>query len=281
MKKQVNENDKRTIQNIVEFSNHEGISEGYDELGPKECPLAEEMQDYEQKVEAKKKKADGNKSEFHEDKSTGIDSMTGKDKNSDHKKIDLKENRKDKVINNQPVENKINLAHEDKFLCSFDNQNQKKDLNSISFQNQSEKSSKENVIFIPEEESKYNSESNLIGKKMIRESEHIEQRRNSEEDEINNNFGNFGLDIDDYFNNINNREEGDDERFDNSIFDLAEINCNQMRYNSGFSPHIENESEFLPIVNAPSGTYPLTSYINSTSPESNPETMINNYNIIN
>ena len=273
MKKQANENDKSKIQNIVDISNHEGISEGYDELGPKECPLADEMQDYEQKVEAKKEKADGNLSEFHENKSTGVDSMTGKDKNSEHKKIDLKVNGNDKIINSKSVEIKNNLAHEDKVLCSFDNQNQKKDFNSMFFQNQSGKSSKENVILIPKEESKYNSESNLIGKKMIRESELIDQRRISDEDEINNNSGSG---IDDYFNNINTRDEGYDEIFDNSIFDLAEISCNQMRYNSGFSPHTENESESLSIVNAPSGTYSFTSYLNSTSPESNPETMINN-----
>ena len=55
-----------------------------------------------------------------------------------------------------------------------------------------------------------------------------------------------------------------------------------MRYNTNYSPHEENESELLTIENVLSGTYQQNSNINSTSPESSPETSTNNYyNIIN
>ena len=50
--KKVNENIK--MQNMEDISNHEGISDKFDELGPKECALADEMQDFEKKVESKK-----------------------------------------------------------------------------------------------------------------------------------------------------------------------------------------------------------------------------------
>ena len=276
--KKVNENIK--MQNMEDISNHEGISDKFDELGPKECALADEMQDFEKKVESKKGNIEENKSEIQVNRSTGLDSINEKDKNPDHKKIDLKDKDKDKDhIDKNHEEAENNLALEDKSLCSFDIRNQSKDLNLGSFPNQSENSGNENIMLIPEEERKCDSESILIGKKINRENELQEQNRISEEEGINNYFG---LDIDDYFNDINNREEGDDERLDISLFNIAEISCNTMRYNTNYSPHEENESELLTIENVLSGTYQQNSNVNSTSPESSPETATNNYyNIIN
>lgn len=274
MQKEKKEYDKRKIQSIEDISNHEGISDKFDELGPKESALADEMQDFEKKVESKKDNTEDNKSEIIENRSTGIESLTEKGKNPEHKKIHLKDKDKDKDdIDKNHEEAKNNLALEDKPLCSFDIPNQSKGLNSGSFSN-TEKSDNQNIILIPEEEIKYDSENNLIGKKINRENELQEKNRIAEEEEFNDYFG---LDIDDYFNDLNNRDEGDDERLDNSLFNIAEISCNNMRYNTNYSPHIENESEFLSIGSVLFRIYQQNSNINLTSPETNPIIMTNNY----
>ena len=151
------ENDDREIQNMVDTPHHEGISDRYDELGEKEeCPLADDMLDLEQKIESIKNNSEINKSELLEIRTTGVDSIIEKDKKQEVKSIDLKEKEKELKIKLTPLE---------KALCSFDNQGESKDLNSGSSPNQPKISKNGNIIFIPEEESKYISESILVGKK--------------------------------------------------------------------------------------------------------------------
>jgi hypothetical protein len=257
------ENGCSEIQNMVDTPHHEGLSDRYDELGEKEeCPLADEILDLEQKIESIKNNSEINKSEFLEIRTTGVDSLIEKDKKQEVKSIDLKEKEKEKEL-------KIKLTPLEKALCSFDNQGESKDLNSGSSPNQPKKSKNGNIIFIPEEESKYISESILVGKKTKRENDLQEENNTSEEEK----FNDFGY-LEDLFNNMNNGEGEVDERLDEH-FNFSEINCNIIRYNSNYSPHIEDiedESEFLARNQVSFGTYLQTCYSNSTSPGTSSKT---------
>ena len=66
-------------------------------------------------------------------------------------------------------------------------------------------------------------------------------------------------------------EDGD--RLESSLIDFSEISCNIIRYNSGYSPHIEDiqdEPDSLTRDHAPFGTYLQTFYFNSTAHGTNP-----------
>lgn len=247
-------------QNIVD--NQEAISDKYDELGDKDCPLAYEMSDFDQK----EIKDEENKSEFQE-KSTGEDSLIGENKNQVQIKIDLKEENKDKNNTKNSGKSKINFAPEEKPLCPSDIQNYNKVLNSGSCPNQAGKSSNENVMIIPEEENNCDSEISLIGKKSQRENENEVQNKSSEDKEINAFDCIYFDDSFCLFNEMNNRDD-DDDRLENGI-NFPEICCNDNRYNIGYSPHLENESDFITIDHASSWTYQQDYNFSSTYSETN------------
>ena len=267
MNKEKKEIENEKIQSIADASNHEEISDRYDDFGEKECPLADEMLNLEQKDKAKNENSEVR--EILENKSTGVDSMIKQDKSEEHINIDLKKKDSCKDFSKNSGEIKIKLTQEEKSSCTFDVLDHEKDLNSEPSSNQPKKSNNENVILIPEEENNNYSENILIGKKTNRENELQEERKPLEEVE----FNNYDY-LEDLYNDMTYRDGEDGDRLESSLINFAEINCNIIRYNSGYSPHIEDiqdEPEFLTRDHAPFGTYLQTCYFNSTSHATSPK----------
>jgi hypothetical protein len=265
MNKEKKEIGNEKIQSMVDISNHEEISDRYDDFGEKECPLADEMLSLEQKA----KNENSEVREILGNKSTGVDSMIKQDINQEHINIDLKEKDSCKDFSKNSGEIKINLTQEEKALCTFDGLDHEKDLNSEPSSNQPKKSNNENVILIPEEENNNYSENILIGKKTNRENELQEERKPLEEVE----FNNYDC-FEDLFNNMTYRDGEDGDRLESSLINFSEINCNIIRYNSDYSPHIEDiqdEPEFSARDHAPFGTYLQSCYFNSTSHGTSPK----------
>ena len=266
MNKEKNEIGNEKIQSMADNSNHEGISDIYDDFGEKECLLADEMQKLEEKDKAKNENSEV--SEILGNKSTGMDSMIKQAKSQEHINIDLKEKDRIKDFSKNSGEIKIKLTQEEKALCTFDDLDHEKDLNSEPSSNQPKKSNNENAILIPEEENNYYSESILIGKKTNRENELQVERKPQEEVE----FNDFDF-FEDLFNNMTYKDGEDGDRLESSLIDFSEISCNIIRYNSGYSPHIEDiqdEPDSLTRDHAPFGTYLQTFYFNSTAHGTNP-----------
>ena len=265
MNKEKKEIGNEKIQSMVDISNHEEISDRYDDFGEKECPLADEMLSLEQKA----KNENSEVREILGNKSTGVDSMIKQDINQEHINIDLKEKDSCKDFSKNSGEIKIKLTQEEKALCTFDGLDYDKDLNSEPSSNHPKKGNNENAILIPDEENNYYSENILIGKKTNRENELQVERKPQEELE----FNDYD-DFEDLFNNMTYRDGEDGDRLESSLINFAEINCNIIRYNSGYSPHIEDiqdEPDFLTRDHAPSGTYLQTCYFNSTAHGTSPK----------